>query len=59
MLPSGTHLYNPLCLSDGPSVRRSALAFSALQAVFALLLLPKCLGKPFSSLPLPTRTRLR
>ena len=46
-------------LSVCPSVRRSALAFSALRAIFALLLLPKCLGKPLSSLPLPTRTRLR
>ena len=41
------------------SVGRSALAFSVLQAVFALLLLPKCLGQSFLSMPLPTRTRLR
>ena len=33
--------------------------FQRFWAFFALLLLPKCLGKTLSSLPLPTRTRLR
>ena len=61
LLFSRVHATLQPALSVGRSVRLSVhpspLTFLALRAVFALLLLPKCLGKPLLSLPLPTRTQ--